>query len=115
MSNILQQVSLKTVSQTECYNKNNKLIPVDTSTMFCAANTSPVLRADSACHGDSGGPLVCQEPNGTWLLNGIVSWGSGRCDTSEAYTVFTRIARYIKWVADKQRRSENLKKRYVIT
>lgn len=113
-TNILQQVSLSTISQTECFNKNNRLIPV-TSTMFCAANTSPRLTTDSACHGDSGGPLVCQESNGTWILNGIVSWGSGKCDTSEGYTVFVRVSQYTKWITDKQRRSENLKKKSVIT
>lgn len=83
--------------------------------MFCAANTSPRLTTDSACHGDSGGPLVCQESNGTWILNGIVSWGSGKCDTSEGYTVFVRVSQYTKWITDKQRRSENLKKKSVIT
>ncbi len=53
----------------------------------------------SGCHGDSGGPFVCQTgANGRWVLHGAVSWGSGRCDASQGYTVFARIAEFRSWI-----------------
>ena len=51
----------------------------------------------SGCHGDSGGPFVC-EVNGKWELHGAVSWGSGICDSKQAYTVFARITKYLDWI-----------------
>jgi secreted trypsin-like serine protease len=49
------------------------------------------------CFGDSGGPLVV--PSGSfsngWTLVGVVSWGSGSCDT---YTVFVDVSDYNAWV-----------------
>ncbi len=53
----------------------------------------------SGCHGDSGGPFVCQTgANGRWVLHGAVSWGSGRCDATQGYTVFARIAEFRSWI-----------------
>ena len=53
------------------------------------------------CHGDSGGPFVCQSANGQWYLQGSVSWGSARCNTKEAYTVFAKTSFFREWI-DKQ-------------
>ena len=38
-----------------------------------------------ACNGDSGGPMVVPVDN-EYKLAGLVSWGSGNCDTYGAYT-----------------------------
>ncbi|XP_069807122.1 ovochymase-1 [Dendropsophus ebraccatus] len=35
----------------------------------------------SSCSGDSGGPLICRSGN-KYTLVGVVSWGSGMCETS---------------------------------
>lgn len=47
--------------------------------------------------GDSGGPLVCKEGR-KWVLRGIISWGSMKCDGREAYSVFTRVSHYLHWI-----------------
>ena len=101
MSDTLQQTRLTTLSHSECLNKNNQLLPV-TPQMFCAAQVSPQLQPNSACHGDSGGPLMCRETNGSWTLNGIVSWGSAQCDTQDGYTVFVKVSNFIRWTVGKQ-------------
>ena len=65
--------------------------------MICAGDGGATTK--SACHKDSGGPLVCHTGvNGTWVLHGIVSWGSGRCDATEAYTVFARVSYFRNWI-----------------
>ncbi len=47
-----------------------------------------------ACSGDSGGPLVV-DVDGTPKVAGIVSWGSGDCDT---YGAFTRVSYFLDWI-----------------
>ncbi|KAJ8777967.1 hypothetical protein J1605_014072 [Eschrichtius robustus] len=42
----------------------------------------------SSCQGDSGGPLVCQKGD-TWVLTGIVSWGTNNCNV-RAPATYTR-------------------------
>ncbi|XP_069802769.1 chymotrypsinogen A-like [Dendropsophus ebraccatus] len=66
----LQQVTLPLLSDTECQRYWGDQIQ---SNMICAGAS----KAD-ACKGDSGGPLVCQR-DGTWILTGIVSFGSPIC------------------------------------
>lgn len=59
-----------------------------------------------ACYGDSGGPLFVDGPNGPVQV-GVVSWGAGpadaeaACGFANAYGVYTRLARYRGWIAEK--------------
>lgn len=53
---------------------------------------SPVL----PFQGDSGGPLVCQKGN-TWVLIGIVSWGTQNCNV-QAPAVYTRVSKFSTWI-----------------
>lgn len=49
--------------------------------------------------GDSGGPLNCQNPDGSWDVHGVVSFGSGQgCNVFQKPTVFTRVSSYIDWI-----------------
>lgn len=60
------------------------------------------LLADSVCadpQGDSGGPLNCQNPDGSWDVHGMVSFGSGQgCNVLQKPTVFTQVSSYISWI-----------------
>ena len=50
-----------------------------------------------ACIGDSGGPLVVPVA-GEYKLAGLVSWGSGDCDT---YGAYTRLSLFETWITSK--------------
>ena len=93
---ILQQSSLKVVGETICSKLNNKDQKKVTDKMLCAGYGPCDRRI--GCHGDSGGPFVCQGDDGKWVLHGAVSWGSSKCDSSQAYTVFAKVAKYVPWI-----------------
>uniref|UniRef100_A0A8C6TEC9 Granzyme M n=1 Tax=Neogobius melanostomus TaxID=47308 RepID=A0A8C6TEC9_9GOBI len=49
--------------------------------------------------GDSGGPLNCQNPDGSWAVHGVVSFGSGQgCNVVQKPTVFSKVSSYIDWI-----------------
>lgn len=50
-----------------------------------------------SCNGDSGGPATVQV-GGSAQLVGLVSFGRKGCRGPQAYSVFTRVARYADWV-----------------
>eukprot|EP00112_Aurelia_sp_Birch-Aquarium-sp1_P017384 Seg402.2 transcript_id=Seg402.2/GoldUCD/mRNA.D3Y31 product=Ovochymase-1 protein_id=Seg402.2/GoldUCD/D3Y31 len=93
---VLQQSPLKVVSNGVCHNLNkpNTRISI-TSNMICAGYGPNDRRG--GCHGDSGGPFVCKIA-GRYVLQGAVSWGSGRCSTRDAYTVFARVSNFMRWI-----------------
>jgi len=95
----LQQTQLKIVDNQKCHKFNQNISGAKvkvTSRMFCAGYGASSPK--TGCQGDSGGPLVCQQDNGAWVLHGVVSWGSPRCKSSEAYTVFAKVSKYIPWI-----------------
>lgn len=74
-----------------------------TGNMLCAGIADG---ARDACNGDSGGPLFSTD--GTEPVQvGIVSWGEGpmdaqaACGHANAYGVYTRLANYRDWIAEK--------------
>ncbi|XP_055153668.1 chymotrypsin-like protease CTRL-1 [Symphalangus syndactylus] len=75
----LQQVALPLVTVNQCRQYWGSRI---TDSMICAGGAGA-----SSCQGDSRGPLVCQKGN-TWVLIGIVSWGSKNCNV-RAPAVYT--------------------------
>ncbi|KAI3357301.1 hypothetical protein L3Q82_015751, partial [Scortum barcoo] len=49
--------------------------------------------------GDSGGPLNSQNPDGSWDVHGVVSFGSGQgCNIFQKPTIFTRVTSYNNWI-----------------
>ena len=62
--------------------------------------------ARDACNGDSGGPLFVMDGDKPVQV-GIVSWGEGPlnstayCGHAAAYGVYTRLAKYQDWIAEK--------------
>uniref|UniRef100_A0A8C6WM39 pancreatic elastase II n=1 Tax=Neogobius melanostomus TaxID=47308 RepID=A0A8C6WM39_9GOBI len=59
----------------------------------------------SGCMGDSGGPLNCQNPDGSWAVHGVVSFGSGQgCNVVQKPTVFSKWRHTLnKWQNNKIR------------
>lgn len=74
-----------------------------TANMICAGMADG---ARDACNGDSGGPLFAIGEDGPVQI-GIVSWGEGpmdaqaACGHANAYGVYTRLANYRDWIAEK--------------
>ena len=74
-----------------------------TANMICAGTTTGVR---DACNGDSGGPLFVEKAGGVEQI-GVVSWGEGpmdaaaACGHENAYGVYTRVANYKDWIAEK--------------
>uniref|UniRef100_A0A4W3IE39 Chymotrypsin-like elastase family member 2A n=1 Tax=Callorhinchus milii TaxID=7868 RepID=A0A4W3IE39_CALMI len=62
--------------------------------MICAGGDG----SKAGCHGDSGGPLNCEGTDGSWVVQGIVSFGPGTCNIYQKPTVFTRVSAYLDWI-----------------
>jgi len=90
----LKYGNLKVISNKDC-NENNSKYNTISKGMVCATNSNEIT---TTCHGDSGGPLACQNMNGRWYLHGTTTWGSPTCNAKDAYSVFTRITEYSKWI-----------------
>lgn len=88
----LQQAKISPVSEADCRRKNGNSI---TKQMLCAGVSGTRL---GGCHGDSGGPFVCKNPDGFWVLQGAVSWGSSDCNAMRMFTVFARVAMFRDWI-----------------
>ncbi|KAB5525881.1 hypothetical protein PHYPO_G00145300 [Pangasianodon hypophthalmus] len=85
---VLQQASLPLLTNDECKRHWGSKI---TDVMICAGASGA-----SSCMGDSGGPLVCEKDN-AWTLVGIVSWGSGKCNTATP-AVYARVSALRYWM-----------------
>jgi secreted trypsin-like serine protease len=89
----LHEVEVPIISNADCSNAYTGI----TQNMVCAG--IPAGGKDS-CQGDSGGPLVVyNNAAGKWLQAGIVSFGQG-CAAPNKPGVYTRLSRYIDWIAD---------------
>ncbi|MGD8846883.1 MAG: trypsin-like serine protease, partial [Desulfobacteraceae bacterium] len=70
-----------------------------TDKMVCAGDTEGTR---DSCNGDSGGPLMVKGSDGDLELLGIVSFGSDQgCATGTLPGVYTRVSRYLDWIAGK--------------
>uniref|UniRef100_A0A8C9WHP8 pancreatic elastase II n=1 Tax=Scleropages formosus TaxID=113540 RepID=A0A8C9WHP8_SCLFO len=96
----LQQALLLVVDYATCSQPDwwGSLV---TQNMVCAgAQGILTLNLNLTCtEGDSGGPLNCQNIDGTWDVDGIVSFGSSLgCNYPKKPSVFTRVSAYISWI-----------------
>ncbi|XP_059189016.1 chymotrypsin-like elastase family member 2A [Centropristis striata] len=93
-ADILQQALLPVVGHDIC-SQNDWWSVLATDKMVCAGGDG----ITAGCNGDSGGPLNCQNPDGSWDVHGVVSFGSGQgCNVLQKPTVFTQVSSYIKWM-----------------
>lgn len=83
--NNLQFISLQTISNTDCAQRQSP------NPIFTTSLCTFTQYGQGACHGDSGGPLVA---NG--VLVGLVSWG--RPCAIGYPDVFTRVSSYVSWI-----------------
>ncbi len=93
LPNILQKVSVPFVSKADCTAKSAYGSDI-TDRMLCAGYKAGKM---DACSGDSGGPLVYNQPNGTPVLAGIVSWGIG-CARKNKYGVYEKVNQGLSWI-----------------
>lgn len=91
-TNEKRKVSIPYVEQQVCREKFGKKLNV-ADEQLCAGG---VFLKDS-CSGDSGGPLM-RLVDGTWILEGIVSFGRG-CGLEQP-AIYTRLRSYIEWIKD---------------
>ncbi|NP_001018482.1 uncharacterized protein LOC553673 precursor [Danio rerio] len=95
VTNVLQEVQLPVVSNTEC---NADYKGIITDNMICAGINEG---GKDACQGDSGGPMVSQ--NGSrWIQSGIVSFGR-ECGLPRYPGIYTRVSQYQSWITSELR------------
>ena len=106
VADILQQAEMPIVSNNACAAKldtslngglhtDNRTWSV-TDKMLCAGDAGKTKT--NGCYGDSGGPFVCQSTSGQWVLEGVVSWGDPDCSSSNHYSVFARVSKFVTWI-----------------
>ncbi|KAH8270196.1 hypothetical protein KR018_005500 [Drosophila ironensis] len=97
-SSVLQETVVPIITNAQCRATSYKSMIVDT--MLCAGYVRTGGR--DACQGDSGGPLIVRDR--IFRLAGVVSFGYG-CAKPDAPGVYTRVSRYLDWIAANTRDS----------
>ncbi|XP_054852745.1 coagulation factor IX isoform X1 [Eublepharis macularius] len=96
-ASILQVLKVQLIDRATCLRSTRfSIVP----SMFCAGHP---YEAKDTCQGDSGGPHAT-DMEGTWFLTGITSWGE-QCAMKDKYGVYTRVARYVKWIRETTKRT----------
>ncbi|XP_057374914.1 trypsin-7-like [Daphnia carinata] len=95
ISPILAQVAVPIYTNADCQ-KTKYGAQAITENMMCAGYDHGEL---DACQGDSGGPLHLEGKDRKIDLIGVVSWGQG-CGREGYPGVYTRMGRYLKWIAE---------------
>nr|CAD7259731.1 unnamed protein product [Timema shepardi] len=90
---VLMEVEMPVWNQTYCATRFTQPI---LNTFLCAGAYEG---GRDSCQGDSGGPLLYRLDNGRWVTIGVVSWGI-RCGEPLRPGVYTRVNKYLNWIAE---------------
>ncbi|KAI9554694.1 hypothetical protein GHT06_019970 [Daphnia sinensis] len=94
---VLQQATIKIVSNAECQASYNSMGVTIEDSMICA--TAP---GTSSCYGDSGGALLIKSSStARWTEVGIVSFGSVACASPDYPAVYTRVTSFSSWISQR--------------
>lgn len=104
-ANILQELQLPVIPNTECRELYNKMGKAFSDKQFdnavlCAGDLDG---GKDSCQGDSGGPLMIpQRTSGSFIYYqiGVVSYGIG-CARAEVPGVYTRVTQFVDWIREK--------------
>ncbi|XP_052739992.1 plasminogen [Bicyclus anynana] len=89
-SKFLMKASLPILTDEECL--RSKLRKHLEPTMLCTYS-----KGKDGCQGDSGGPLVVFQPDGRYVVVGVVSWGIG-CADNRYPGIHTKVSFFIDWI-----------------
>jgi secreted trypsin-like serine protease len=96
-SDVLLHTDVPLRNHKECdYSDYNMKV---TDKMLCAGKKTEA--AGDTCAGDSGGPLLVPEGSNDYKLLGISSFTTTKCALGHTPGVFTRVSRYLDWIAGK--------------
>ena len=81
------------MAPTECQKGYDHIGTVElTDKQICAGRGET-----DTCAGDSGGPLLASNPDGSWTVVGITSFGVG-CGNQIFPGVYTKVSEYMDWI-----------------
>nr|XP_050035767.2 transmembrane protease serine 9-like [Dermacentor andersoni] len=95
-STVLREVSVPVYNNNVCYGPYARKFRINIRNWHLCAGALEGGRG--SCYGDSGGPFQCKRADGSWVLAGLVSFGSG-CAHRDYPDVYTRVTEYLDWIA----------------
>ena len=91
-SDRLKTTKLKIVSEDLCH----RFPSFRPESMICAGDFAS---HNDTCQGDSGGPLAIKSASGSYIVEGITSFGSG-CGRRDTPGVYTKVFTYLEWLCE---------------
>ncbi|XP_064463808.1 chymotrypsin A-like [Ornithodoros turicata] len=95
-SSVLREVSVPVYSNNVCSGPYARKFRITIQNWHLCAGALEGGRG--SCYGDSGGPFQCKRPDGSWVLAGLVSFGSG-CAHRDYPDVYTRVTQFLPWIS----------------
>ncbi|XP_054706614.1 uncharacterized protein LOC129216425 [Uloborus diversus] len=97
-SQVMKKVSLPVLEHSECQNKFRKTVLGHFFKLHGSFLCAGGKQGEDACTGDGGGPLVCYQPDNTYVLAGIVSWGL-ECGAKDVPGVYVNVQKFSDWIS----------------
>lgn len=94
-SRVLKELRVDIIPREVC-NGNSSYGGNVTRRQLCAGHK---FGGQDACFGDSGGPLQYSNKDGTWTIEGLVSWGRG-CARDNLYGIYTDVTALLAFIKE---------------